>query len=93
MVEAKRKNNPFYHYILGEQAFDAGNIAKAIKHYKKGLKLDNFRHEILFGMAKAYHELGDVSEAQRFLERAVKYSPNEQDKQRYSSKLATLASN
>lgn len=93
MVEAKRKNNPFYHYILGEQAFDAGAIAKAIKHYKKGLKLDNSRHEILFGMAKAYHELGDVSEAQRFLERAVKYSPNEQDKQRYSSKLATLASN
>jgi hypothetical protein len=44
-------------------------------------------------MAKAYHELGDVSEAQRFLERAVKHSPNQQEKQRYSSKLATLASN
>lgn len=93
MVEAKRKNNPFYHYILGEQAFESGNIMAAIQHYRKGLKLDNARHEILFGMAKAYHELGDVSEAQRFLERAVKHSPNQQDKQRYSSKLATLASN
>ncbi len=93
MVEAKRKNNPFYHYILGEQAFESGNIMAAIKHYRKGLKLDNARHEILFGMAKAYNELGDVSEAQRFLERAVKHSPNQQEKQRYSSKLATLASN
>ncbi|CAB9495448.1 tetratricopeptide repeat protein [Alteromonas macleodii] len=93
MVEAKRKNNPFYHYILGEQAFEAGDIIAAIEHYRKGLKLDNARHEILFGMAKAHHELGDVSEAQRFLERAVKHSPNQQEKQRYSSKLATLASN
>ena len=92
-VEAKRKSNPFYHYILGEQAFEAGDIAAAITHYRKGLKLDNVRHEILFGMAKAYHELGDVSEAQRYLERAVRHSPNDQDKQRYSSKLATLASN
>ena len=92
MVEAKRKNNPFYHYILGEQAFESGDVMAAIVHYRKGLKLDNARHEILFGMAKAYHELGDISEAQRFLERAVRNSPNEQEKQRYSSKLATLAS-
>jgi hypothetical protein len=92
MVEAKRKHNPYYHYILGEQALEAGDIALAIVHYERGLRLDNARHEILFGMAKAYHELGDVSEAQRYLERAVRYSPNEQEKQRYSSKLATLAS-
>lgn len=92
MVEKKRRSNPFYHYILGEQAFEAGNVAAAITHYERGLKLDNTRHEILFSMAKAYHEIGDVSEAQRYLERAVRYSPNEQEKQRYSSKLATLAS-
>ncbi|MEL7289666.1 MAG: tetratricopeptide repeat protein, partial [Pseudomonadota bacterium] len=92
MVEAKRKHNPYYHYILGEQALEAGDIALAIVHYERGLRLDNARHEILFGMAKAYHELGDVSEAQRYLERAVRYSPNEQEKQRYSSKLATIAS-
>ena len=92
MVEKKRKSNPFYHYILGEQAFESGNIEVAITHYERGLKLDSVRHEILFGMAKAYHELGDASEAQRYLERAVRHSPNEQEKQRYSSKLATLAS-
>ncbi len=92
MVEKKRKNNPFYHYILGEQAFESGNMAVAITHYERGLKLDSVRHEILFGMAKAYHELGNTSEAQRYLERAVRHSPNEQEKQRYSSKLATLAS-
>lgn len=92
MVEAKRKNNPFYHYILGEQAFDSGDVELAISHYERGLKLDNSRHEILFGMAKAFHELGDISEAQRYLKRAVTHSPNEQEKQRYSSKLATLAS-
>ena len=92
MVEAKRKNNPFYHYILGEQAFEAGKADVAITHYERGLRLDNARHELLFGMAKAFHELGDVSKATRYLKHAVKHSPNEQEKQRYSSKLASLAS-
>ena len=92
MVETKRKTNPFYHYILGEQAFDSGDIEIAISHYEKGLRLDKSRHELLFGMAKAQHELGDVSEAQRYLQQAVKHSPNEQDRQRYTSKLAAIAS-
>jgi len=92
MVEAKRKNNPFYHYILGEQAFEAGKADVAITHYERGLRLDNARHELLFGMAKAFHELGDVSKATRYLKHAVKHSSNEQEKQRYSSKLASLAS-
>jgi tetratricopeptide (TPR) repeat protein len=92
MVETKRKTNPFYHYILGEQAFDSGDIEIAISHYEKGLRLDKSRHELLFGMAKAHHELGDVSEAQRYLQQAVKHSPNEQDRQRYTSKLAAIAS-
>ncbi|WP_394224389.1 tetratricopeptide repeat protein [Alteromonas gracilis] len=92
MVESRRKNNPFYHYILGEQELEAGNVHLAILHYERGLRLDSARHEILFGLAKAFHELGDVSETQRYLERAVRHSPNDQEKRRYSSKLATLAS-
>lgn len=93
MVETRRRNNPFYHYILGEQALEEGNAEIALVHYQKGLRLDNTRHEILFGVAKAYHELGDVSKAQAFLERASRHSPNDQEKQRYASKVASLASN
>lgn len=92
MVEARRRSNPHYHYILGEQAYDEGKLAQAIEHYKRALRIDDTHHEILFGIAKAYHEIGDVSNAQRYLEKAVRHSSNDQDRSRYMSKIATIAS-
>ena len=93
MVDTKRQSNPFYHYILGEQAFDNEEYEAAISYYLKGLKLDNTRHEILFGLAKTYFESGDITNAEQYLSRAIKHANNRQDKSRYQSKLSTLANN
>ena len=71
MVESRRRDNPYYHYILG---------------------IDDSRHEILFAVAKTFHELGDISKAQSYLEKAVRHSANDQDRMRYASKIAALAS-
>ncbi len=92
MVESRRRDNPYYHYILGEQAFDEGNLELALTYYQRALRIDDSRHEILFAVAKTFHELGDISKAQSYLEKAVKHSGNEQDRMRYSSKIAALAS-
>ena len=93
MVDNKRQSNPFYHYILGEQAYDDEQYEAAISHYQKGLKLDNTRHEILFGLAKTYYESGDITNAEQYLARAMKHADNRQDKSRYQSKLSALANN
>ena len=93
MVDTKRQSNPFYHYILGEQAFDNEEYEAAISYYLKGLKLDNTRHEILFGLAKTYFESGDITNAEQYLSRAIKHANNRQDKSRYQSKLSALANN
>lgn len=92
MVEARRRSNPYYHYILGEQAYDEGKLAKAIEHYQRALRINDTHHEILFSIARTYHQMGDVSNAQRYLEKAVRHSSNEQDRTRYMSKIATIAS-
>ncbi|WP_202262546.1 MULTISPECIES: tetratricopeptide repeat protein [unclassified Alteromonas] len=92
MVEARRRSNPYYHFILGEQDYDEGKYARAIEHYQRALRIDDSRHEILFSLARTYHQLGDVNNAQRYLEKAVRHSPNEQDRSRYMSKIAALAS-
>ena len=92
MVETKRRTNPFYHFILGEQAFDEGALAQALSHYQRALRLDDGHHEILFGMAKVLHELGDIHQSQRYLQQALKQADNDQDKTRYTSKLAAIAS-
>jgi tetratricopeptide (TPR) repeat protein len=92
MVEARRRSNPYYHFILGEQDYDEGKYARAIEHYQRALRIDDSRHEILFSLARTYHQLGDINNAQRYLEKAVRHSPNEQERSRYMSKIAALAS-
>lgn len=91
-VERKRQDNPFYHFILGEQTFDMGEYTKALDHYKRAYRLDSEKHEILFGMSKVYYELGDINRAERFLSMAQRRAPNPQDAQRYQGKLSKLQS-
>lgn len=93
MVASRRQSNPFYHFILGEQALDEGKLEDALTYYQRALKLDRTRHEVLFGLSKVYWELGDISKAESYLQRAARVAPNEQDELRYMSKLSTLASN
>lgn len=91
-VESKRQDNPFYHFILGEEAMDSGDAHIALKHYQRAYRLDRTQHEVLFGLGKAYYELGDISQAERFLTRASEQVNNAQDKYRYLSKLSALQS-
>lgn len=90
-VERKRDDNPFYHYILGEQEFDSGNYQMAIKHYRDALKLDRGKHEIYYGLAKTYYELGDITRSQRYFTKARDRSRNGQDQERYQGKLDLLS--
>lgn len=91
-VESRRVSNPFYHFILGEQALDDGRIDEALSHYRKAYKLDKTRHEVLFGLAKVHYELGDVHTAQRYIRKAEQVAPSNQDRERYQSKLSTIVS-
>ena len=91
MVKRRRHENPFYHFILGEQALEAGNLEDALVFYRRAYKLDAKRHEVLFGMGKAYYELGDISRAERYLTLAERYA-NELDAERYRGKLSSLQS-
>jgi tetratricopeptide (TPR) repeat protein len=48
---------------------------------------------VFFGLAKVYYEIGDISNAERYIKRAIQLAPNSQDENRYMSKLATIALN
>ena len=91
-VERKRQDNPFYHFILGEQALEQGDFDGALAFFQKAHRLDGEKHEILFGLSKAYYELGDIGRAQRYLAMAKRRAPNPQDEERYQGKLAKLQS-
>lgn len=90
MVHHKRDDNPYYHFILGEQAFEKHLYQRALSHYRNALKRDKNKHEIYFGLAKTYYELGDINRSQHYLAVASRKSDNRQDKRRYQGKLDLL---
>lgn len=89
-VMMARKNNPYYHLILGTEAFNLQNFNNSIKHFKIALELDPNNHEAYFGLAKSYVSLNQLTLAERYLTQAKIHTSNIQDKMRYQSKLMVL---
>ena len=89
-ITMKRQANPFYHFILGEEALDNESPKAALVHYRAAIRLDRTQHEVMFGMGRAYYELGDINKARHFLGRAESLANSVQDKQRYRRKVSAL---
>ncbi|MBU2877308.1 MULTISPECIES: tetratricopeptide repeat protein [Aliiglaciecola] len=90
-IERVRSDNPFHHFIQGEQSFENGEFELALKHYRDALRLDKSKHEIYFGLAKAYYELGDVRRSQLYFKKAKDRARSHQDQERYQGKLDLLS--
>lgn len=86
----KRKENPFYHLAIGNEAFLHREYRQAINHYRNALNLDKNNHESYFGLAKSYFELGDKKLATRYLKKAHKNAQFSADLERYQNKLSHL---
>ncbi|MBC3767432.1 tetratricopeptide repeat protein [Neptunicella marina] len=89
-IESQRQSNPYYHYYLGQQAYENGDWHQAIRHYKKARKLNHYAHQFYFGLAKAFYELGDIQATRHNLQLAKRYARDRQLTQRYLSKLDVI---
>ncbi len=85
-----RNKNPYYHYSLGEEAFDLGLFDESLHHYKAALRRKSDEPLFHHSMAKAYSQLGDVKKAIEHLKKARKYSPDPAGRARFNQKLAYL---
>ncbi|MEP4888406.1 MAG: tetratricopeptide repeat protein [Aliiglaciecola sp.] len=90
-IENARSDNPFHHFIQGEQSFENKEFEDALQHYRNALKLDRSKHEIYFGLAKVYYELGDVRRSQLYFKKAKDRARSYQDQERYQGKLDLLS--
>lgn len=91
-VAKKRANNPFYHVSLGEQKLEQRHWDEALAHFRKALALDRSKHQVYFGLARVYFEIGELQKSQRYLKLAKHKAGNRQDEDRYQSKIAFLDS-
>lgn len=91
-VRMKRRSNPYFHYIQGEQELENGAFELALAHYRRAIALDRSKHEFYFGMAKSYAGLGDVKKSQAYLKRAKRSANFDDQKSRYQTKIDLLTS-
>ncbi len=90
-VRRFKLKNPYYHYGLGMQAYDAGEYKMAIDHYKAALRLKPVEHNFDLAIAKAYAQLGNIDKTTEYLKLAAKNAPDELSKLHYNEKLALIA--
>jgi tetratricopeptide (TPR) repeat protein len=91
-VAGKRNSNPYYHVNLGEQEMEQEHWDQALAHFRKALALDRGKHEVYFGLARAYFEIGELQQSERYLKQAKNKAGNKHDEERYQSKLEFLNS-
>ena len=90
-VESQRNSNPYYHVNLGEQEMEQQHWVQALAHFRKALALDRGKHEVYFGLARIYFEIGELQKSKRYFKLAKNSSQNKYDEDRYQSKLELLS--
>jgi len=89
-VKAQRINNPYYHVNLGEQELEQRRWVQALNHFRRALALDKDKHEVYFGLARAYYEMGELQQSKRYFKQAKNKATNKHDKAKYQNKLELL---
>lgn len=89
-IYAKRIRNPYYHYLLGNEAHARSQYQEAIRHYRKAIDLYKRDHEFYFAMALSYFKLGETAKVRHFINKAIKISPFDDVDQQYSAKIEYL---
>ncbi len=75
-VERVEANNPDVHLLKGSAWLIMGNETEARKSFRKAVRFsDGEADEILYHIASAYIQIGDISRAISTLEQALKYNP------------------
>lgn len=86
----RRIRNPYYHALLADEAFYAGDPIKAIKHYKRAIRLDDRVHEFYFGLAKIHSARGDFDSAKYAMQKAISKNKIQSIDRQYLAKLSIL---
>jgi len=91
-VLAHRDKNPYYHYQLARQAYDARDYGAAIGHLNHAVRMKRNEDQFYFLLGLSYLKKGDVRVARRWLARAEQVASTDVLKRRYASKMEGLLS-
>ncbi|MEL7479337.1 MAG: tetratricopeptide repeat protein, partial [Pseudomonadota bacterium] len=89
-LESKRRNNPYYMIVKGNEALAQDELNSALHFFNAARKLDKNLHDSYFGLAKVYYYRGNLSRAEGYLKLALKNAEFKHDKKRYQGKLVAF---
>ena len=91
-VMKRREQNPYYHYYLGEQAEEQGELEMALGHYLEAIALKRTESEFYFRTARLYLELQDREASRQYIEQAIEHSRLVGEREEYRAFLRKLES-
>ena len=91
MAELEREA-PFAHFDQGVAAAKAGQYAVARDHLLREMRRDPDYHEFHFWLAISLYGLGDMEQARKHLDLAMRNSTTVRERAIYAAKLRGLAS-
>jgi Flp pilus assembly protein TadD len=86
-----RNKNPYYHYAVSEKTYDEGQYTQTVKHLKDAIYRKEDEHQFHFALARAYLKLGKNRKAEKSIEKARSYSPDEATQQYYGRMWKALS--
>jgi Tfp pilus assembly protein PilF len=89
-LAAIERDPPFAHFDQGVAAAKAGQYAVAREHLLREMKRDPDYHEFHFWLAVSLYGLGDVPQARKHLDAAMKNSVTVRERDIYASKLRSI---
>jgi Flp pilus assembly protein TadD len=89
-VESHRMENPYYRYLLANEAFTNGDYGSAIGHLEFAIQERPHEDRFLALMSMSYLMIGDRQAAQSWMKKAEAAAGDDSSKQRYQNKLELL---
>jgi Tfp pilus assembly protein PilF len=89
-LAALEKDAPFEHFDQGVAAAKAGRYALARDHLRRELQRDPDYHEFHFWLALSLYGLGDVEQARKHLDLAMRNSTTRREQALYAAKLRSI---
>lgn len=69
-IERFNKKNPYYHYLMGNDAYGAGDFEQAKKHYVNALRRKQVEPDFYYALGLTYRELGLEDESGQLIQLA-----------------------
>lgn len=92
-VRRHRERNPYHHYSQGEAAESAGDLDRALEHYRDAIRLKANDAEFYYRVARVYHARHQHEETVRYLEEAIKRSRLVGEREEYRAFLQKITDN